>query len=62
LFAVLEKVHLGADHSDFHTLLAVLTQILEGFIFNTWQKECGFDSLDEFAVSQPPPEQLLETT
>ncbi|KAH9977435.1 hypothetical protein BJV77DRAFT_956754 [Russula vinacea] len=31
-FALMEKTRLGADHPDYHTLLAALTQVLEGII------------------------------
>lgn len=31
-FTLMEKVHLGADHPDYHTLLAALSQVLEGII------------------------------
>ena len=43
-FAILEKVRLGSDKPDYHTLLlAALTQILEGLILNAcqWRIECG---------------------
>ena len=33
-FALMEKTQLGADHPDYHTLLAALTQILHGVILN----------------------------
>jgi hypothetical protein len=60
LFMVLEKVRLNAEHPDFHTLLAALTQILDGLILNAWCDECGFPSLDEFSKSKPTPADLLE--
>ena len=44
-FAVLEKVWLGTEHPEFHTLLAVLTQIIDGLILNAWQDVCGFSSM-----------------
>lgn len=52
-FALLEKTRLGADHPDYHTLLATLTQILNGLILNAWRIECGKPSLTEFASSKP---------
>jgi hypothetical protein len=60
LFAVLEKVRLGADRPDFHTLLAALTQILEGLILNAWRNVCGFSSLDAFAKSKPTTDEILK--
>lgn len=35
-FTLLEKKRLANDRPDFHTLLAALTQILEGLILNAW--------------------------
>lgn len=60
LFAILDKVRLGAEHPDYHTLLTALTQVLEGLILNAWRKECGFPNLEEFLKSNPSPEQILE--
>jgi hypothetical protein len=65
LFAVLDKVRLGGEKPDYHTLLAALTQILEGLILNAWRKECasdGFETLERFAASEPTAEQLLQYT
>jgi hypothetical protein len=58
-FVVIEKVCLGAEHPDFHLLLAALTQILEGLVLNALQKECGFPSLEEYAKSKPTPAEIL---
>ena len=55
LFAVLEKVRLGGEHPDYHTLLAALTQILDGLILNAWRKESGYSKLSEFVESEPKP-------
>jgi hypothetical protein len=63
LFAVLDKVRLGGEKPDYHTLLAALTQILEGLILNAWRNECassGFETLERFASSEPTAEQLHE--
>ncbi|KAF7337280.1 hypothetical protein MSAN_02280500 [Mycena sanguinolenta] len=57
-FALMEKARLGNDQPDYHTLLAALTQILEGLLLNAWRRECGFDSFKAFAESKPSPEQL----
>ncbi|KAJ7451396.1 hypothetical protein FB451DRAFT_1051517 [Mycena latifolia] len=59
-FAVMEKTQLGNDQPDYHTLLAALTQILDGLLLNAWQRECGSVSLAEFAKSRPSPEKLRE--
>ncbi|KAF8232784.1 hypothetical protein L208DRAFT_1270506 [Tricholoma matsutake] len=59
-FAVLEKVRLGAEHPNFHTLLTTLTQILNGLILNAWRDVCGFSSLDVFAESHPTTAQILK--
>ncbi|KAF8169077.1 hypothetical protein BJ912DRAFT_934026 [Pholiota molesta] len=58
-FNLLEKARLGNDRPDYHTLLAALTQILDGLILNAWRSECGFDSLDAFAASNPTPANIL---
>ena len=59
LFAVLEKTRLGGEKPDYHTLLASLTQIVEGLILNAWQMECGFSSLEDYAKSKPSSEDIL---
>ncbi|KAF6749453.1 hypothetical protein DFP72DRAFT_1014355 [Ephemerocybe angulata] len=35
-FALLEKVRLGKEHPDYHTLLQALTQVIHGLILNAW--------------------------
>ena len=44
---------------DYHTLLATLTQILEGLILNAWLSECGHPTLESFAASNPSPDDIL---
>lgn len=58
-FAILEKVRLGSDKPDYHTLLAALTQILEGLILNAWRIECGTSNLDAYASLNPSAEDIL---
>ena len=58
-FALLEKTRLGGEHPDYHTLLAALTQILDGLILNAWRMECKCKTLPEFAATQPSTEDLL---
>ncbi|KAG5650029.1 hypothetical protein H0H81_001034 [Sphagnurus paluster] len=60
LFAVLEKVRLSGEHPDFHALLSGLTQILDGLILNAWQRECGYDDLQDFSALNPSPAKILE--
>jgi hypothetical protein len=48
-FAILEKTQLGGEHPDYHTLLAALTQILDGLILNMWLTECNYPLLCDFA-------------
>ncbi|KAJ7434402.1 hypothetical protein FB451DRAFT_1467611 [Mycena latifolia] len=57
-FALMEKARLGNDQPDYHTLLAALTQILDGLLIGAWRRECGSGSLKEFAESKPTAEQL----
>ncbi|KAJ7735351.1 hypothetical protein B0H16DRAFT_1327137 [Mycena metata] len=57
-FALIEKVRLGNEQPDYHSLLAALTQVAHGLLFNAWLKECGFPSLETFAQSKPTPETL----
>jgi hypothetical protein len=59
-FALLEKTRLGNEKPDYHTLVAALTQILDGLLLNAWRAECGFPTLVSFAESKPTPKQLLE--
>ena len=59
LFALLEKTRLGGEHPDYHTLLAALTQILDGLILNAWRMECKCKTLFEFAATRPSAEDLL---
>ncbi|KAG6826101.1 hypothetical protein H0H92_001127 [Tricholoma furcatifolium] len=47
----MEKVCLGAEHPDFHTLLQALMQILDGLLLNAWRNECG--DLESYAKSKP---------
>lgn len=56
-FALMEKVRLGADHLDYHTLLAALTQVLEGIILGAWLDELG--SIGGFAKMNPSAQELL---
>lgn len=56
-FALMEKARLGAEHPDYHTLLAALTQILEGIILNAWRDELG--DLNDYAKTSPDAEDLL---
>ncbi|KAJ7703580.1 hypothetical protein B0H17DRAFT_1157099 [Mycena rosella] len=59
-FAVMEKTRLGNQQPDYHTLLAALTQILDGLLLNAWDRECGATSLTEFAKGKPTPAKLRE--
>lgn len=58
----MEKTHLGGEHPDYHTLLAALTQILQGLILNALQIECGAHTLDNFAKTNPSPEEMFTLT
>ncbi|KAF8264453.1 hypothetical protein EI94DRAFT_1772666 [Lactarius quietus] len=58
-FAILEKARLGGEHPDYHTLLAALTQILNGLILDAWRSECGYSSFNAFAGANPTPDDLL---
>ena len=58
-FALLEKMRLGGEHPDYHTILAVLMQILDGLLLNAWRNECGQPSLAKFAKSEPSTDELL---
>ncbi|KAJ7792006.1 hypothetical protein B0H14DRAFT_2395161, partial [Mycena olivaceomarginata] len=57
---LMEKVRLGNDQPDYHTLLAALMQVLDGLLLNAWIRECGFPSLKLFAQSEPSCEKLRE--
>jgi hypothetical protein len=56
-FSLMEKARLGAEHPDYHTLLAALTQILEGVILSAWLDELG--DLANFAKTKPSAQNLL---
>ncbi|KAL1675484.1 hypothetical protein EV122DRAFT_218470 [Schizophyllum commune] len=56
---VIDKVRLANDRPDFHTLLAALQQVRDGILLEAWRRECGADSLDAFARSQPMETELL---
>lgn len=63
-FSLLEKARLGCEHPDYHTLLATLTQIIDGLIVNAWRTECAsvpgnFASLEDFAASKPDSAEIL---
>ncbi|KAJ7251794.1 hypothetical protein B0H12DRAFT_1202684 [Mycena haematopus] len=59
-FTLMEKARLGNDQPDYHTLLAALTQILDGLLLNAWRRECGCDSFKAFAESKPTPDKLRD--
>ncbi|KAK7015832.1 hypothetical protein VNI00_019052 [Paramarasmius palmivorus] len=59
-FAILDKVRLGQDRPDYHTLRMALMQILDGIVLAAWEKVHGYSSFPEFADSKPTPEQLLK--
>ncbi|KAG6835025.1 hypothetical protein H0H93_005508 [Arthromyces matolae] len=61
LFAAMEKVRLGSEHPDFHTLLQALLQILDGLLLNAWRTECGYPSLNLYAESKPASIDILKT-
>ncbi|KAJ6559309.1 hypothetical protein B0H10DRAFT_1753183, partial [Mycena sp. CBHHK59/15] len=56
-FALMEKVWLGNDQPDYHSLLAALTQVLNSLLINAWLRECGVQSLNAFTESKLTPEQ-----
>ncbi|KAF8503300.1 hypothetical protein F5888DRAFT_1917408 [Russula emetica] len=56
-FALMEKARLGAEHPDYHTLSAALTQVLEGIILAAWLDELG--DLADFAKTNPSAQDLL---
>ena len=56
-FALMEKACLSGDHPDYHTLLAALTQVLEGIILAAWLDELG--DLADFAKTNPSAQDLL---
>ncbi|KAJ6523939.1 hypothetical protein DFH09DRAFT_1096438 [Mycena vulgaris] len=57
-FALMEKVRLGNDQPDYHSLLAALTQVLDGLLLNAWRQECGFSSFKTFVDAKSSPEKL----
>ncbi|KAJ7626969.1 hypothetical protein FB45DRAFT_749875 [Roridomyces roridus] len=59
-FSVMEKVRLGNDQPDYHSLLTALEQVLDGLLLNAWARECDSPSLDSFAKSKPTPQQLRD--
>ncbi|KDR68635.1 hypothetical protein GALMADRAFT_256920 [Galerina marginata CBS 339.88] len=60
LFKTIDKPHLALakpqDHGD---AVIALETIVEGLLLNSWQTNCGFDSLVEYAASEPEPEEIL---
>lgn len=60
LFTVLEKTRLGAEHPDYHTLLAALMQVLDGLVLNMWRTECGYSSLKGYAQAEPTADMVFE--
>ncbi|KAJ7927123.1 hypothetical protein B0H13DRAFT_1861663 [Mycena leptocephala] len=57
-FTLMEKTGLGNNQPDYHSLLAALTQVVDGLLLNAWLRECGFSSFKLFAESNPSPETL----
>jgi len=56
-FALMEKARLSGNHPDYHTLLAALTQVLEGIILAAWLDKLG--DLADFAKTNPSAQDLL---
>jgi hypothetical protein len=52
-------MRVGGDRPDYHTLLAALTQILDGLILNVWRDECGYPSLEAFEKSNPTAQEII---
>ncbi|KAI0055930.1 hypothetical protein BV25DRAFT_1814987, partial [Artomyces pyxidatus] len=59
-FALMQKTQLGATHPDYHTLLAALSQILDGLLLEAWRQTSSCDDLSDYAETMPPPEQLID--
>jgi hypothetical protein len=59
-FSILNKVRLGGQKPDYHTLLEAFSQILDGIILHGWRIECGHSSLESFAASKPSSQDLVE--
>ena len=57
-FVILEKTRLGCKHPDYHTLLAALTQIIDGLVLNAWHWECGEIPLKDYSKTATPEEIL----
>ncbi|KAF8169414.1 hypothetical protein K438DRAFT_1499118, partial [Mycena galopus ATCC 62051] len=55
-FALMEKVRLGNEQPDYHSLVAAL----DGLLLNAWFRECASASIEAFAESKPTPEMLRE--
>ncbi|KAF8158783.1 hypothetical protein K438DRAFT_1620273 [Mycena galopus ATCC 62051] len=53
MFAILEKVRLGGQKPDYHSLVTALMQILDGLVLDAWRIECGYHSLAKYAESKP---------
>jgi hypothetical protein len=60
-FAIMDKKRLDSKKPDYHTLFQALEQILDGIILDAWRRKCDlYDSLSDFARSQPPASLLLD--
>ncbi|KAE9393496.1 hypothetical protein BT96DRAFT_803411, partial [Gymnopus androsaceus JB14] len=57
-FTLMDKKHLAGEKPDYYALSHALLQILDGILLAGWRKECGYSSLEEFAASDPQPEEL----
>ncbi|KAH0834873.1 hypothetical protein J3R83DRAFT_10518 [Lanmaoa asiatica] len=58
-FSVLDHTRLSGEHPDYHTLISMLFQILNGIILNAWRVESGCPSLTAFASSHPSADDLV---
>jgi len=54
------KNRLGKENPDYHTLLMMLMQILDGLALNAWTLATGESNLDTFANSSPSDHLLYE--
>ncbi|KAF8432017.1 hypothetical protein L210DRAFT_3414872, partial [Boletus edulis BED1] len=59
-FALVDRTRLSGNHPNYHTLLAMLLQILKGIIvMSAWKVKCGHPSLLAFAELNSTPSDLL---
>ncbi|KLO04322.1 hypothetical protein SCHPADRAFT_897121 [Schizopora paradoxa] len=57
---LLHHSRVGSDRPDYYTLTSLFDKVLKANILTCWRLECGFDTLEAFAASNPSDDDLIQ--